>query len=177
MESIYGRVYPRLPVALQNAALGTIGWHNDLTVRGRGFTRLLGEYEARTFADPGAVRELRDARLRAFLLHAYETVPYYHELFDQAGLHPREISTLEDLASLPITSKADVQERRSEFLSSAVPRRRWKLERSRNAHDLDIFVLGSGHPQGVERACQQTLGDEGIEPAYDGGEAKTCGIE
>jgi phenylacetate-CoA ligase len=127
MESIYGRVYPRLPVALQNAALGTIGWHNDLTVRGRGFTRLLGEYEARTFADPGAVRELRDARLRAFLLHAYETVPYYHELFDQAGLHPREISTLEDLASLPITSKADVQERRSEFLSSAVPRRRWKL--------------------------------------------------
>jgi Coenzyme F390 synthetase len=42
-------------------------------------------------------------------------------------LHPQEITTLEDLAVLPITSKADVQERRSEFLSSAVPRRRWKL--------------------------------------------------
>jgi phenylacetate-CoA ligase len=126
-KSIYKRVYPRLPVALQNAALGTIGWHNDLTVRGRGFTRLLGEYEARTFADPDAVQELRDARLKAFLLYAYETVPYYRGLFDQAGMHPQEINTLEDLASLPITSKADVQERRSEFLSSGVPRRRWKL--------------------------------------------------
>jgi phenylacetate-coenzyme A ligase PaaK-like adenylate-forming protein len=127
LKSIYRRVYPRLPVALQNAALSTVGWHNEITVRGRGFVRLLDEYEARTFADPGAIRELRDARLRAFLLHAYETVPYYHELFDQAGLHPREVATLEDLASLPIMSKADVQDRRSEFLSSSVPRRRRKL--------------------------------------------------
>ena len=57
MESICRRVYPHLPIALQNAALSTIGWRNDVTVRGRGFTRLLEEYEARTFADPGAVQD------------------------------------------------------------------------------------------------------------------------
>lgn len=56
-------------------------------------------------------------------------------------------------------------------------RRGWNLERSRNAHDLDILALDSGHPQGVERARQQTLGNEGVEPAYDGGKAKTGGIE
>ncbi len=127
LKAIYRRLYPFFPIALQNAALSTVGWHNEVTVRGRGFARLLEEYEARTFADPDEVRELRDARLRAFVLYAYQAVPYYHELFDQAGLHPLEINTLSDLASLPVTSKADVQERRSEFLSRSIPHRRWKL--------------------------------------------------
>jgi phenylacetate-coenzyme A ligase PaaK-like adenylate-forming protein len=36
-------------------------------------------------------------------------------MFDQAGLHPQEITTLGDLAQLSITSKADVQQRRSEL--------------------------------------------------------------
>jgi len=127
LKTIYRRTYPHLPVALQNAALGTVGWHNDLTVRGRGFARLLAEYEARAFVDSRDIQELRDARLRAFVLHAYRTVPYYRELFDKAGLRPQEVATLDDLALLPITSRADVQERRSEFLSSSVPRRGRKL--------------------------------------------------
>lgn len=127
LKAIYRRLYPHFPIALQNAAQSTVGWHNDLTVRGRGFARLLEEYEARTFTDPDDIRELRDARLRAFLLYAYQAVPYYRELFDQAGLHPQEVSTLSELASLPVTSKADVQERRSEFLSRSIPRRRRKL--------------------------------------------------
>lgn len=127
LKAIYRRLYPHFPIALQNAAQSTVGWHNEITVRGRGFARLLEEYEARTFTDPDDIRELRDARLRAFLLYAYQAVPYYRELFDQAGLHPQEVSTLSELASLSVTSKADVQERRSEFLSRSIPRRRRKL--------------------------------------------------
>jgi phenylacetate-CoA ligase len=127
LKTIYRRAYPHVPIALQNAALSTVGWHNDISVRGRGFARLLAEYEARTFADTGDIQELRDARLKELVRHAYETTPYYREMFDQAGLHPQEITTLGDLAQLPITSKADVQQRRSELLSSAVSRRGRKL--------------------------------------------------
>jgi phenylacetate-CoA ligase len=61
-----------------------------------------------------------------FLLHAYETVPFYREWFDEAGLHPRDVARLDDLGALPILSKAVVQERRQEFLSTSIPRRRWK---------------------------------------------------
>jgi phenylacetate-CoA ligase len=127
LKGLYRRTYPHLPIALQNAALSTVGWHNDITCRGRGFARRLAEYESRTFADPSDIQEYRDARLKAFLLYAYETVPYYRELFTRAGTHPKEISKLDDLALLPITTKEDVQERRSAFLSSGVPRRRQKL--------------------------------------------------
>jgi phenylacetate-CoA ligase len=126
-KSLYKRVYPYCPIALQNAAVSVVGWHNEITCRGRGFSALLNEYEARAFAAPEVVQEYRDARLRAFLLHAYGTVPFYREWFDAAGLHPRDVATLDDLALLPILSKADVQERQREFVSTEIPRRRWKL--------------------------------------------------
>jgi phenylacetate-CoA ligase len=127
LKALYRRVYPHLPIALQNAALSTVGWHNDLTCRGRGFSRLLNEYEARAFADPQEIREYRDKRLKAFLLYAYETVPFYRELFDGVGLHPQELVGLDDLAALPILSKAVVQERQPSFVSTSISRRRWKL--------------------------------------------------
>ena len=125
-KTIYGRIYPYAPIALQNAAISTVGWHNEMTCRGRGFSKWLNEFEAKTYATPQEVIEYRDARLRAFLAYAYETTPFYRELFDDAGLHPRELVMLEDLAALPILSKATVQERRRDFMSSGVPKRRWK---------------------------------------------------
>lgn len=61
-------------------------------------------------------------------------------MFDRAGLHPQEIETLGDLAPLPITSKTDAQERRSELLSSAVSRRGRKLLSTSGTTGSDLVV-------------------------------------
>jgi len=53
--------------------------------------------------------EYQIARLRAMVRHAYEAVPYYHELFDKAGVRPADIRSLADLSHLPITTKATLQ--------------------------------------------------------------------
>jgi phenylacetate-CoA ligase len=127
LKAIYRRAYPNLPIALQNTAVSMVGWHNEITCRGRGFSTLLREYEARGRADPQEIEEFRDARLKAFLLHAYGTVPLYRELFDDIGLHPLDVAKLDDLAALPILNKAYVQERQREMTSSVISRRRWKL--------------------------------------------------
>ena len=71
LKTIYGRIYPYAPVALQNAAVSAVGWHNEMTCRGRGFSKWLNELEAKTYATPQEVGEYRDARLRAFLAYAY----------------------------------------------------------------------------------------------------------
>jgi phenylacetate-CoA ligase len=126
LKALYGRVYPHSPIALQNAAFSMVGWHNEITCCGRGFSSLLNEYESRTFADAEVIRDRRDARLKAYLQHAYETVPFYRKWFDDVGLHPRDVATLDDLAALPILSKASVQERRHEFLSTGIPRHQRK---------------------------------------------------
>jgi phenylacetate-CoA ligase len=53
--------------------------------------------------------EYQMVRLRAMVRHAYETVPYYHELLDKVGLRPTDIRSLADLSHLPITTKATLQ--------------------------------------------------------------------
>jgi len=41
--------------------------------------------------------------------HAYDNVPYYRRLFDDAGIEPRDIRQLADLEKIPITTKATLQ--------------------------------------------------------------------
>lgn len=55
------------------------------------------------------LRRRQEARLRRLVRHAYGTVRYYRDLFDRAGLSPADIRGLEDLAHIPITTKAELQ--------------------------------------------------------------------
>jgi len=48
-------------------------------------------------------------RLRALVRHAYERVPYYRRLMEQAAVRPEDIRSLADLSRIPLTSRADVQ--------------------------------------------------------------------
>jgi phenylacetate-CoA ligase len=49
------------------------------------------------------------ARLRELVHHAYQDVPYYHELFDRAGIRPEDIRSPADLGLVPVTTKATLQ--------------------------------------------------------------------
>jgi len=59
---------------------------------------------------PEQLLDLQRQRLAAIVRHAYEHVPYYRHLFDQVGLSPRDIRSLEDLRVLPVTTKAALRE-------------------------------------------------------------------
>jgi phenylacetate-CoA ligase len=47
--------------------------------------------------------------LRGLLAHARAQVPYYRDLFHRAGVRPEHIRAVEDLAGLPVTTKADLR--------------------------------------------------------------------
>ncbi len=49
-------------------------------------------------------------RLRWSLNHAYDNVPRYREKFEQQGVHPSDLTTLEDLARFPFSAKEDLRE-------------------------------------------------------------------
>ena len=57
---------------------------------------------------PDATRRLQNKKLRALIIHSYAHVPYYHNLFKKAGLHPDDIQTIDDLPKIPITRKRDI---------------------------------------------------------------------
>jgi len=53
---------------------------------------------------------LQLSRLRWSLQHAYDNVPHYRSAFDAAGVHPKDLTELADLARFPFTAKADLRE-------------------------------------------------------------------
>jgi phenylacetate-CoA ligase len=55
------------------------------------------------------LRALQLERLRRTLRHAHANVPFYHNAFDAAGLHPDDCATLADLARFPLTGKDDLR--------------------------------------------------------------------
>ena len=56
------------------------------------------------------VKELQEMKLRKLVRHAYQHVPFYRQRFDEAGIKPSDIQTIEDLQKIPLLSKQDVRE-------------------------------------------------------------------
>jgi phenylacetate-CoA ligase len=52
---------------------------------------------------------LQRKKLRALLRHSYGSVPYYRNLFTEAGIEPEDINGAEDLHRIPVTSKTSLQ--------------------------------------------------------------------
>ena len=58
---------------------------------------------------PSMAEELQAKKLRSVLRHAYDNVAFYHRKFDEAGIKPEDVRTLEDLRKVPPTTKSEVQ--------------------------------------------------------------------
>lgn len=58
---------------------------------------------------PGKIKELQERKLQRLVHHAYDHVAYYRDLFDQRGLKPTDIESIEDLAKIPLLGKNDVR--------------------------------------------------------------------
>ena len=69
------------------------------------------------------IAALQIERLRATLQHACDNVPHYRSRFDDAGLAPVDLESLENLCAFPFTVKEDLR-RNFPFGMFAVPRER-----------------------------------------------------
>lgn len=74
------------------------------------------------------IESLQLERLRWTLHHAYDSVPAYRELYDEAGVHPEDLRELEDLKLFPYTDKEFLR-RSYPFKGFAVP-----MEQVRRIH-------------------------------------------
>lgn len=51
------------------------------------------------------LRQLQEEQLRNLLMHAYQNVPLYRGLYKEAGYHPDEFRSLDDIDKIPILQK------------------------------------------------------------------------
>lgn len=78
----------------------------------------LGEYECLQWRSREELEVDQFGRLKALLYHAFETVPFYREMFREAGTHPDEIKSRADYAKLPCLTKDIIKRNRNALISS-----------------------------------------------------------
>ena len=59
--------------------------------------------------DSERLEKFETKRLRSVVKHAYDSVPFYHERFTQAGFSPSDIESLSDLSKLPVIKKEELR--------------------------------------------------------------------
>jgi phenylacetate-CoA ligase len=95
-EPLYRRLVPWV-VAPLGARLGHPLWAT---------ARRLAQ---RQWDTPETLQRRAASRLQPLLAHASRHVPHYRNLFARADLDPRDITSVADLARVPITSKVDLR--------------------------------------------------------------------
>ena len=63
------------------------------------------------------IEELQNKKLRLLINHAYNNVPYYHDLFKKLNLRPEDIRTREDLSKLPFLTKDIIRKNLEKLLA------------------------------------------------------------
>jgi phenylacetate-CoA ligase len=116
-------IYLRLPIPLQHLSCSVVGWRTERTRYAGAFPHLLEAAQGRTYSSVDQIRAFRDDRLAQFVRSAAQNIPFYRDRLGREGLDPERIRSLEDLASLPVLSKAEAQEQMRELRSSAAARR------------------------------------------------------
>ncbi len=84
---------------------------NRKDILGRYRQLLLAEYSSKD-----ELRELQFQRLRAVLRRAYKWNPFYTRRFDEIGLVPEDIRTLEDFRSIPPLDREDIMKHRMDLV-------------------------------------------------------------
>lgn len=72
----------------------------------------------------GQIRDYQAARIQEVVETAYTSSTHYRRVFDERGIVPTDIKTVDDLQVLPVLSKADVKSNVRDFLTGR-PQRDW----------------------------------------------------
>ena len=116
-DSLAERIYPRLPVFLQNAACWYYGKREASLRFGPEFDRHLhGLIESEKWSS-GEIEAYQNEKLRGLIRHAYESVPYYRERWQALKLTPDDIKTRNDLPKLPVLTKEEVRQNADRMVS------------------------------------------------------------
>ena len=63
-----------------------------------------------TTADRNKIEDLQLSRLKKTLKHCYESNIFYKRRFDEAGINPDKISSLDEIEKIPFTTKDDLRD-------------------------------------------------------------------
>lgn len=113
-------IYNQLPIWGQNMVCFIEGSKIRRKRYSDTFYSYLKEYQSHSNWDYERMCCYRDKKLNQIIAHAYNNVPYYKSLFDEYGVNPEKIKTIDDLSVLPVLTKDVVKNNRDQFVSKDI---------------------------------------------------------
>lgn len=86
----------------------------------RGFYQVYKKAMQNQWKPYSELKREQDKQLRQTIAFAYHNVPYYHRLFNDLHLSPRDIRQVEDLEKLPILTKEVIKKNREAFAPTSL---------------------------------------------------------
>lgn len=115
---------------------------SDFRQRKSAFLNALKTVLAQTDLQAEALQQHQETRLKQLLKHAYSSIPFYRQLYDQVGFHPDEFLSLSNLSLIPMVTKT--------MLRKADPATLQPADTTRN---LYLSTSGStGEPVGLYKS-------------------------
>lgn len=129
LENKLKQLYNLCPVFLQNSILSGFSILLDrerYSGKYKFFQDLLSKTQWYTESDLIAYQE---NQLEKLISHAYETVPYYRQIFQDRKLVPEDIKKLSDLQKLPLLTKHDIKNNFNKLIST-----KYKIHKLKKGH-------------------------------------------
>lgn len=119
-ESDRERIYERLPIPLQTAALNFEAWRKKrLRYDEKTLSSRAEVFERLERAPREEIRAWQADKLRETLQHAWDQSPQHRRRFEAAGVHPRDLQTVDDLRAFPILDRQELVDHNREFLAES----------------------------------------------------------
>lgn len=117
------KIYPSLPILLQNLAVSAYGYSWKRRRFGGIFEQELQGFKNRENFSTQQFEDYQTPQLRLLLLHAFETVPHYQQAFIAAGFGNASLQKfeLQDLPKLPFLEKNTLRTQGTTELLSQKP--------------------------------------------------------
>lgn len=117
MTTLLDRLYSRSPAFIQHLMVTGYGVKIYRREYGARFERALRDFDERQWEPRTALVDYQNERLRLLIQQAYANVPYYRDLMDARRLKPSDITRVEDLSKLPVTTREDVRNNRERMIA------------------------------------------------------------
>lgn len=114
------KLFFAFPASLQNIACSIEGWRIKRQRFGGNFQDLLAKAEMRDQWNDEQIIEYRNIRLKFFLQYCRDNIPFYKNYFSKHKIDVQDITSIEDLATLPIITKKEINNNGQAFRSDRI---------------------------------------------------------
>lgn len=102
--------------------------------------------------DEKALVQYQERLLQRLVRQAYDNVPYYREVFQERGVRPSDIQTVEDLGKLPFLDKTMVRKRGRDLLASNISFLGRESTHTSGSSGTPLALFYDKTMKGIERA-------------------------